>query len=78
MDERQNVNISIGRYTELLELEIRVNILVERIEHKEYLDTEDLLWALGTANSVEMAQKMRDEKVKAKEEKNACKEESPQ
>ena len=62
MDEQQKMNITIGRYAQLLELETRVNIVVERIKHKEYIGVEDLLWALGTENAVEMAQKMRDEK----------------
>lgn len=77
MDEQQKISITLGRYAQLLELETRVNIVVERIEHKEYIGVEDLLWALGTENAVEMAQKMRDEKEKEERER-LCKEESKQ
>lgn len=71
MDE-QKVTLSLDKYLQLTELEIRVNIVVERIAHDEYIGVEDLLWALGTETSVEMAQKMRDEKEKRKGDKNAC------
>lgn len=77
MDEQQKISITLGRYAQLLELETRVNIVVERIEHEKFFGIEDLLWALGTENAVEMAQKMRDEKEKEERERS-CKEESKQ
>lgn len=64
MDEQQKIYITLGRYAQLLELETRVNIIIERIDHDEYMNVEELLWALGTENAVEIAQKMRDEKEK--------------
>lgn len=67
MDENQKIQISVGRFAQLVEMETRINIIVERIEHEEYMNTEDLLWALGTELSVELAQKMRDEKNREKE-----------
>lgn len=63
MDE-QKVTVTLERFMQLMELETRVNILVERIDHDEYMNVEELLWALGTENAVEIAQKMRDEKEK--------------
>lgn len=63
MDEQKvTVTLTLERFMQLMELEIRVNILVERIDHDEYMNVEELLWALGTENAVEIAQKMRDEK----------------
>lgn len=77
MDEQQKIYITLERYAQLLELETRVNIIVERIDHDEYMNVEELLWALGTENAVEIAQKMRDEKEKEERERS-CKEESKQ
>lgn len=62
MDEQATVTLTLERLMQLMELETRVNILVERIDHDEYMNVEELLWALGTENAVEIAQKMRDEK----------------
>ena len=52
MDEQATVTLTLERFIQLMELETRVNILVERIDHDEYMNVEDLLWALGTENSV--------------------------
>ena len=60
MDEQATVTLTLERFMQLMELETRVNILVERIDHDEYMNVEDLLWALDTENAVEIAQKMRD------------------
>lgn len=65
MDEQKvTITLTLERFMQLMELETRVNILVERIDHDEYMNVEELLWALGTENAVEIAQKMRDEKEK--------------
>lgn len=78
MDEQKvTVTITLERFMQLMELETRVNIIVERIDHDEYMNVEALLWALGTENAVEIAQKMRDEKEKEERERS-CKEESKQ
>lgn len=67
MDEQKvTVTLTLERFMQLKELETRVNILVERIDHDEYMNVEDLLWALGTENAVEIAQKMRDEKERVR------------
>ena len=67
MDEQKvTVTLTLERFMQLIELETRVNILVERIEHDEYMNVEELLRALGTENAVEIAQKMRDEKERVK------------
>ena len=67
MDEQKvTITLTLERFTQLMELETRVNILVERIDHDEYMNVEELLWALGTENAVEIAQKMRDEKERVR------------
>ena len=67
MDEQKvTVTLTLERFMQLIELETLVNILVERIEHDEYMNVEELLRALGTENAVEIAQKMRDEKERVK------------
>ncbi len=73
MDEQATVTLTLERYMQLMELETRVNILVERIDHDEYMNVEELLWALGTENAVEIAQKMRDEKEKERVRRNESK-----
>lgn len=73
MDEQATVTLTLERFMQLMELETRVNILVERIDHDEYMNVEDLLWALGTENAVEIAQKMRDEKEKERVKRNESK-----
>ena len=67
MDEQKvTITLTLERFMQLMELETRVNILVERIDHDEYMNVEELLWALGTENAVEIAQKIRDEKERFK------------
>lgn len=67
MDEQKvTVTLTLERFMQLIELETRVNILVERIDHDEYMNVEELLWALGTENAVEIAQKMRNEKERVR------------
>ena len=73
MDEQATVTLTLERFMQLMELETRVNILVERIDHDEYMNVEELLWALGTENAVEIAQKMRDEKEKERVMRNESK-----
>ena len=73
MDEQATVTLTLERFMQLMELETRVNILVERIDHDEYMNVEDLLWALGTENAVEIAQKMREEKEKERVRRNESK-----
>ena len=73
MDEQTTVTLSLERVIQLMELEACVNIVVESIDHDEYMNVEELLWALGTENAVEIAQKMRDEKEKERVRRNESK-----
>lgn len=55
MENGSVVVIPLDRYTELIQLETRVDSLVERIYHDNEMSVESLLWALGTDLSVELA-----------------------
>lgn len=50
-----SVTISIERYDELLDIETRVNVVVEMIESDGYLSTIMLLRTLGTEYAIDVA-----------------------
>lgn len=61
------VVIPLKRYEELLDLETRVNVVVERVTHDKYFEKEDVLWVLGTDLAVDLAMeitKRNDEQIK--------------
>lgn len=61
------VVIPLRRYEELLDLETRVNVVVERVTHDKYFEKEDVLWILGTDLAVDIAMeitKRNDEQIK--------------
>lgn len=61
------VVIPLRRYEELLDLETRVNVVVERVTHDKYFEKEDVLWVLGTDLAVDLAMeitKHNDEQIK--------------
>ena len=47
MDEVSKVSVPLCRYEELLEIETRVQVLIEELEQKEYLSEEDIYLVLG-------------------------------
>lgn len=59
MDRTSVVIISLDRYTELIQLEARVDTIVDRFYRNDIVTNEELLSALGTELSVELADKMR-------------------
>lgn len=59
MPDKNEVVINKARYEELLDIETRVNVVVERLCHNNYLSAEDILWMLGTELAVAKAQKLR-------------------
>lgn len=63
------IELPISRYNELLKLETRVDVIVERILHSDFLSKEDILWILDTELSTGIAQELHD---KAKKEKERC------
>ena len=62
MPDKNEVVIAKVRYEELLDIETRVNVVVERLYHDTYLSSEDILWMLGTDLAVIKAQKIRLDK----------------
>ena len=62
------VTISLRRYEQLIDVETRVNVVVERIARNGYIATQDLLWILGTELSVELAQELRDKEESERKE----------
>lgn len=55
------VSIPMVRYEQLLDIETRVDVVVERISHDKFLKTEDILWILGTDLSCDLAEKIKRE-----------------
>lgn len=55
----KDVTIPLQRYNELLDIETRVDVVVERITHDIFLSSEDVLWVLGTELAIAKAIEMR-------------------
>lgn len=62
------ITLSVSRYNELLKLETRVDVIVERISHSNFLSKEDILWILDTELSTQLAQELHDKAEKEREE----------
>lgn len=63
------VTITQHRYEQLLDIETRVDVLVERITHDNYIRTEDILRILGTELALQRVEEILEEERKQKEEK---------
>lgn len=61
------VTISVGRFEELLDLETRVKVAVEKIVRHNYISTEDLLFILGTELAITKAEELREESQRYEE-----------
>lgn len=57
----RNVLIPLRRYDELIGLENRVNIAVEKIVRHNYISMEDLLFILGTELAVEKGMELHEQ-----------------
>lgn len=68
MENSGVVVIPIKRYSELLNNETRVNVVVERIAHDAYTKAEDILWILGTELAIETAMEIRKKEEKERKE----------
>lgn len=70
------VTISMRKYEQLLDIETRVDVAVERIINDEYIKTEDILRILGTELALQKADEIREEEKKRREEYlSRCREE---
>lgn len=63
------VVIPLSRYNELLDLETRVNVVVERLIHDDFLRAEDVLWILATELALERAYELSEKFQKEREER---------
>lgn len=61
------VVIPLDRYEELIRLETRVNVVVERMYHGGSANREEILSILGTELSVELAEDIREKNKKSEE-----------
>ena len=58
--ENNTVLISMDELAWLLDLETRVDVLIERVAHDDFFRTEDVLRILGTDEAVKLADKLRE------------------
>ena len=56
------VTITQHRYEQLLDIETRVDVVVERIIREKYMGMEDILRTLGTELAIQGAERMKEEK----------------
>lgn len=62
------VAIPINEYKYLLDIETRVDVVVERICNDNYTDNEDILRILGTELALQKADEIREEEQRRHEE----------
>lgn len=55
------VTITQHRYEQLLDIETRVDVAVERITREKYIGMEDILRTLGTELAIQGAEEMEEE-----------------
>ena len=63
------VTITQHRYEQLLDIETRVDVVVERITREKYVGMKEILRTLGTELALQGAEEMMEEERKQKEEK---------
>lgn len=68
MIDEQMICISKERYDQLLRIETRVDVAVERMINDEYCNLEDVLRILGTELALQRADEIREEERKRHEE----------
>lgn len=62
------VTIPQNRYEQLIDLETRVDVAVERMTNDKFCDLEDVLRILGTKLALQRADEMREQERKQHEE----------
>lgn len=72
MIEVKNLDLTVTipqtEYKQLLDLETRVDVAVERMTNDEYCNLEDVLRILGTELALQRADEIREEERKRHEE----------
>lgn len=56
-----NVTIPLERYEELLDIETRVNVVLDLLKHETVLKTKDILFILGTSLAIDLAEELEKE-----------------
>ena len=69
MDNR-NVEISLERYEQLINIESRVNVVVDLASNHGYMSLTDFLLTLGTEKAIKTANKLEEDAIKKLEEKS--------
>lgn len=69
----KEVSIPLDRYEELLDLETRVNVVVERLKHSGFFEIKDLLWILGTEEAIDVANEMQKKEDERRKQFEAAK-----
>lgn len=67
-DESLMVKIPQTEYKQLLDLETRVDVAVERMTNDKFCDLEDVLCILGTELALQRADEIREQERKQHEE----------
>lgn len=62
MEYKGVVSIPVERYDELVKLESKIDVLLDRVEHDEYLRTDDMLRIIGTEKSLKIADAIESER----------------
>lgn len=56
------VVIPLERYEQLLNLETRVSVIIEKLNQDKYMENDELLLILGTEESIKLLDEMRNKK----------------
>jgi hypothetical protein len=62
MGVEDRVSISICRFEELINIETRVQILVEKLDQKEYVSDEEIYLVLGCVNKYKVLKQENEKK----------------
>ena len=66
----RNVEISLERYEQLINIESRVNVVVDLSSNHGYMSLTDFLLTLGTEKAIKTANKLEEDLQKKYEEKS--------
>lgn len=67
MSNNDMVVIPLERLTELIAIEARVDVAVNKIRNEKYIPMEELLWTLGTNLAIQTAIEIREREREEKE-----------
>ena len=59
MMDDSRITITTERFSEIIKIETRVDILVDMIERDEFVSKEEILRIIGTEKAIEVADRIR-------------------